>query len=197
MNQLSNVVEMEMSVLSGLNVIEDESEYVFIQDDDMEFDEESYDHCDLSPDLSCAASVCSGVTLNDFKEEGIGSSMVSLEDRNDGETKDGVMKDGDVIDAMNAPGRRLCNKKRRKKLKMLKKAAAAAHFEASRKAQEESPTPERNGTERGSRSKSRGAKTKSKSGANLAVTCAHESIAAYREEVGGKQKKSSIVNFVL
>lgn len=197
MNQLSNVVEMEMSVLSGLNVIEDESEYVFIQDDDMEFDEESYDHCDLSPDLSCAASVCSGVTLNDFKEEGIGSSMVSLEDRNDGETKDGVMKDGDVIDAMNAPGRRLCNKKRRKKLKMLKKAAAAAHFEASRKAQEESPTPERSGPERGSRSKSRGAKTKSKSGVNLAVACAHESIAAYREEVGGKQKKSSIVNYVL
>jgi hypothetical protein len=197
MNQLSNVVEMEMSVLSGLNVIEDESEYVFIQDDDMEFDEESYDHCDLSPDLSCAASVCSGVTLNDFKEEGIGSSMVSLEDRNDGETKDGVMKDGDVIDAMNAPGRRLCNKKRRKKLKMLKKAAAAAHFEASRKAQEESPTPERSGLERGSRSKSRGAKTKSKSGVNLAVACAHESIAAYREEVGGKQKKSSIVNYVL
>lgn len=197
MNQLSNVVEMEMSVISGLNVIEDESEYVFIQDDDMEFDEESYDHCDLSPDLSCAASVCSGVTLNDFKEEGIGSSMVSLEDRNDGETKDGVMKDGDVIDAMNAPGRRLCNKKRRKKLKMLKKAAAAARFEASRKAQEESPTPERNGPERGSRSKSRGAKTKSKSGVNLAVACAHESIAAYREEVGGKQKKSSIVNYVL
>jgi hypothetical protein len=67
-----NIVEMEMSVLSNLNVvIEDDSDYVFIQDNDMEFDDESYDHCDLSPDLSCAASVCSGVTLSDFKIESI------------------------------------------------------------------------------------------------------------------------------
>ncbi|KAL7507555.1 hypothetical protein ACHAXN_006872 [Cyclotella atomus] len=191
----TNVVEMEMSVLSGFNVEGgDESEYVFIQDDDMDFDDESYDHCDLSPDLSCAASVCSGVTLGDFKD--VGASMVSLEDRNDGESK--YVKEDVTMDAMNAPGRRLCNKKRRKKLKMLKKAAAAAHFEASRKAQEaaeaETLAPERSVSERESRSKSR-AKSKSKSGVNLAVACAHESIAAYREEVGGKKK--SIVNYVL
>lgn len=183
----TNVIEMEMSVLSGFNE-GDDSEYVFIQEDDMDFDEESYDHCDLSPDLSCAASVCSGVTLGDFKD--VTASMVSLEDRNDGESKEDVKKD-DVME--NAPGRRLCNKKRRKKLKMQKKAAAAAHFEASRKAQEtseaETLTVERSAPER--RSKSRGKKSHS----NLAVACAHETLAAYREETGGKKK--SIVNYVL
>lgn len=187
-----STVEMEMS-FTNLNEIEDE--YVFIREQDMEFDEESYDHCDLSPDLSCAASVCSGVTLNDFKVE---SSMISLEeDRNDAESKEGK-KESDAMDGI-APGRRLCNKKRRKKLKMMKKAAAAAHFEASRKAQlevAESSTPDRTALESTSRSKTSG-KTKSKSGVhNLAVACAQESLAAYREETGAKQKKS-MVNYIL
>ena len=184
-----STVEMEMS-FTNLNEIEDE--YVFIREQDMEFDEESYDHCDLSPDLSCAASVCSGVTLNDFKVE---SSMISLEeDRNDAESNESK-KDSDVMDGT-APGRRLCNKKRRKKLKMMKKAAAAAHFEASRKAQLElsnTSTPDRTVVER---SKTSG-KTKSKSGVHsLAVACAQESLAAYREETGSKQKKS-MVNYIL
>lgn len=205
------VMEMEMSVLSGLNMIEDESEYVFVEEnEEMEFDEESYDHCDLSPDLSCAASVASGVTLNDLIQD-VGSSMVSLEDdRNDGESKHvdsmGDVKNDESGDfAMNAfnphNGRRLCNKKRRKKLKMLKKAAAAAHFESMRKAQS-MPTDtasafERTAPERTSPTKL-SSSVKSKKVHNLAVACAQESLAAFREEVvAGKHKKASIVNYVL
>ncbi|KAL3793694.1 hypothetical protein HJC23_010266 [Cyclotella cryptica] len=204
------VMEMEMSVLSGLNMIEDESEYVFVEEnEEMDFDVESYDHCDLSPDLSCAASVASGVTLNDLIQD-VGSSMVSLEDdRNDGESKHAdsmdVQNDESGDFAMNDfnphNGRRLCNKKRRKKLKMLKKAAAAAHFESLRKAQS-MPTDrvsvsERTAPERTSRSKP-SSSVKSKKVHNLAVACAHESLAAFREEVvAGKQKKASIVNYVL
>ena len=199
MNQLTQdvVMEMEMSVLSTLNVIEDENEYVFVRDDEMDFDDESYDHCDLSPDLSCAASVCSGVTLNDLiQENGIESSMVSVEeDRNDGESKEegGKPDDGEcTLNANLQNGRRVCNKKRRKKLKMMKKAAALE----ARKAQVETPPepvrePERTSPERPSRNKS-----KSKRSVNLAVACAHESLAAYREEVASKQKKS-LVNYVL
>eukprot|EP00956_Cyclotella_meneghiniana_P024763 scaffold50291_cov53-Cyclotella_meneghiniana.AAC.1 len=174
-----SVVEMEMS-FTGLNEIEDE--YVFIQEDDMDFDDESYDHCDLSPDLSCAASVCSGVTLNDFKD--IGSSMVSLEDDRNGNEKKGVKNDdsNDTMD-VSLPGRRLCNKKRRKKLKMLKKAAAAARFEESRKAQLHSEAV--NNSVQGSR-------TKSRSTSKNHMACAQESL-----EVGGRQKKNSTVNYVL
>lgn len=173
-----SVVEMEMS-FTGLNEIEDE--YVFIQEDDMDFDEESYDHCDLSPDLSCAASVCSGVTLNDFKD--IGSSMVSLEEDRNENMKKGVKND-DSDDTMDVslPGRRLCNKKRRKKLKMLKKAAAAAHFEESTKAQLHSEAV--TSSVQGSRSKSR-----SKSKKHMA--CAQESLKI------GRQKKNSTINYVL
>ncbi len=75
----------------GLNVvIEDESDYVFVcgdddididllvnkeadhddddddVDDDIDWDEGSYDHCDLSPSLSCATSVATNVTLKDL-----------------------------------------------------------------------------------------------------------------------------------
>lgn len=73
----------------GLNVvIEDESDYVFVGgdddididvlvneevdhddddvDDDIDWDERSYDHCDLSPSLSCATSVATNVTLKDL-----------------------------------------------------------------------------------------------------------------------------------
>ncbi|KAL7487821.1 hypothetical protein ACHAW6_013420 [Cyclotella cf. meneghiniana] len=205
------VMEMEMSVLSGLNIIEDESEYVFVEEnEDMQFDEDSYDHCDLSPDLSCAASVASGVTLNDLIQD-VGSSMVSLEDdRNDDESKHadpmGDAKNDESGDLMmNAfnlhNGRRLCNKKRRKKIKMLKKAAAAAHFESMRKAQTMPADPvsafERSVPERTSRFK-QSSSVKSKKVHNLAVACAHESLAAFREEVvAGKQKKASIVNYVL
>lgn len=183
------MVEMEMSILSQGAVEGDESEYVFIQGDDMDFDEESYDHCDLSPDLSCAASVCSGVTLGDFKD--VTASMVSLEDRNDGESKD-VKKEDEDVAMESAPARRLCNKKRRKKLKMLKKAAAAAHFEASRKVQEasaEDATPENSAPERGVTSK---CKSRGKKNSNLAVVCAQETLAAYREETRHKK-----VNYVL
>lgn len=179
------MVEMEMSILSQ-GAEGDESEYVFIQEDDMDFDEESYDHCDLSPDLSCAASVCSGVTLGDFKD--VTASMVSLEDRNDGENREGKKVEDVAMANESAPARRLCNKKRRKKLKMMKKAAAAAHFEAVRKAQEGGVVATSgNSAERPvGRSKSRGKKS------NLAVACAQETLAAYGEETRDKK-----VNYVL
>ncbi|EED92585.1 predicted protein [Thalassiosira pseudonana CCMP1335] len=203
---------LEMSVLDGLNVIEDENEYVFVKDDamDMEFDDESYDHCDMSPELSCAGddlgSVASDVTLKDLNIE---SSMVSMEeDRDDGNSNNPSSK-GNRNDALNhdsskeGGGARLSNKKRRKKMKLLKKAAAQAYAEAKRNETlpfegatvEETHTtinqrPRSVSTSSSTSTYSNSRKKKSKH-SNLAAACAQKSLALYREET--KPKKPAVL----
>ena len=143
---------MEPIALTGLHVIEDESEYVFVKGDEAVLDDESYDHCDLSPSLSCATdlSCVTEVTLKDFTmsmiDEGVAeSSMVSL----DGfphlvESKQAgkCAKEQELIPTAgcwtlnssneNSNVCRLSNKKRRKKVKMMKNAAAPAALSRKR-----------------------------------------------------------------
>lgn len=157
----------------GLNVvIEDESEYVFVagvddddidlldtnnneavvehHDDDIDWDEGSYDNCDLSPSLSCATSVATNVTLKDLNltltatattTEGSNSmtTMMVLDDPMDvdedcgwnstlGRTDTSATAIGNAehFFAVNhKSGRRLSNKKLRKRMQNMKKAAAA------------------------------------------------------------------------
>jgi hypothetical protein len=109
MNQ-NHVTESSSSVLLpmlGLNVvIEDESEdYVLVGGDvdvdltldNDEWDEGSYDHCDLSPSLSCATSVATNVTLKDLNlAAGAGdSNVVMMVDDHDDDLDDPM--DVDVL----------------------------------------------------------------------------------------------------
>eukprot|EP00581_Thalassiosira_minuscula_P001624 CAMPEP_0183738822 /NCGR_PEP_ID=MMETSP0737-20130205/55557_1 /TAXON_ID=385413 /ORGANISM="Thalassiosira miniscula, Strain CCMP1093" /LENGTH=228 /DNA_ID=CAMNT_0025973457 /DNA_START=153 /DNA_END=839 /DNA_ORIENTATION=- len=220
--------------LTGLNVvIEDESDYVFVAGDlddaDLDdWDDVSYDHCDLSPSLSCATSVATNITLKDLN---------LIEDRDDGNehgnvdhSEEGSLKrksDSDYnsegetrksFSFMANPknGRRISNKKLRKKVKMMKKAAAAraaAEALAAQKASLSSsssssdsaetlvaPPPSSSPPRTSSRCKSspkrkaRGMHTN-----NIAVACAEEALAAYREEIeaGKAHKKASPVNYVM
>ena len=220
----SQNVMMESIALSELNVIEDDREYVFVNEDEAEFDDDSYDHCDLSPNLSCATSVATEFTLKDLNlsliDEGVESSMVSLEEGRDDSNSNNVMLDlhtGEIEQRTNDPEvygedltpmveccvlstkktSRLSNKKRRKKLKMMKKAAAtaAALAESNQNANLSSNSDDVEQIDR--RSKTSFSKKLRKSRLhNMAVACAHESLMAYREEVRlGKQKKS-LVNYV-
>lgn len=85
----------------GLNnaAIEDEVDYVIVGDDDVnllgnevddedidddfEWDDASYDHCDLSPSLSCATSVATNVTLKDLNLIGAAAATTATGDSND------------------------------------------------------------------------------------------------------------------
>jgi len=84
----------------GLNnaAIEDEVDYVIVGDDDVnllgnevddedidddfEWDDASYDHCDLSPSLSCATSVATNVTLKDLNLIGAAAATTATGDSN-------------------------------------------------------------------------------------------------------------------
>lgn len=108
MNASQNNVTMESITLTELHVIEDESEYVFIKEgetNDGLFDDEDYDHCDLSPDLSCATSVATEVTLKDLNlsliDEGVESTTVSLGDE---ERDDDNSKHHFIMDSMEGGG---------------------------------------------------------------------------------------------
>mmetsp|Transcript_31427 Transcript_31427/g.59825 ORF Transcript_31427/g.59825 Transcript_31427/m.59825 type:complete len:271 (+) Transcript_31427:504-1316(+) len=90
MNSNDVMESSTLVALTGLNVvIEDESEYVFIAEGDLNLDEwnnndddeSSYDHCDLSTTLSCATSVATNVTLRDLNliEEEDSNSIVAMD----------------------------------------------------------------------------------------------------------------------
>mmetsp|Transcript_21891 Transcript_21891/g.46022 ORF Transcript_21891/g.46022 Transcript_21891/m.46022 type:complete len:222 (+) Transcript_21891:208-873(+) len=208
--------------LTELHVIEDESEYVFVKEDldhGELFDDESYDHCDLSPDLSCATSVATEVTLKDLNlslvdETAEFTTVPPDEERDEDDSKKVVLdssNEGGVCDTENekrvrensfdksvsssascskSTGSRLSNKKRRKKLKMMKKQQAAAAALAT-------INDERNISNRNSAANSLSPRRRSKSNcsssssmrryrmSNVAVACAHDSLASYREEVQG------------
>jgi hypothetical protein len=76
-----------------MGVIEDEVDYVIVGDDDVdllvnevdddgvdddfEWDDASYDHCDLSPSLSCDTSVATNVTLKDLNLTGAAATTAT------------------------------------------------------------------------------------------------------------------------
>lgn len=207
---------LESIALAGSRV-ESEQEYVFVKDDDFEFDDDSYDHCDVSTDLSCATSVASEVTLKDFSmsqiQEGIESSVVSLDEAgavkvpgDPAEIKTEKRQMPDMSDLSTTKETcRLSNKKRRKQIKTMKKAAAAAAAAAVALTQvnhhphPSPPRPIAQERQRSRRSKTASSMTISKSRSrNIAVACAQESLEAYREEIRMERQKKTMtmVGFV-
>ena len=220
----NNVFESStLGTLSGLNVVlEDESEYVFVDgdvidgtdildDDDIEWDDESYDRCDLSPELSCATSVATNITLKDLNliEDSAGMMDVDDEVREGGSSKEMSEDDTAAVRKVFASaanpknGRRISNKKLRKKMKMMKKAAAkkAAVETATEAAAPRPGSPKRtksasNNASSPKRNKSSGTIVNTN---NVAVACARESLTAYREEIeeGEKERKTRAVSIDL
>lgn len=192
-----------------------------------EWDDEewSYDRCDLSPTLSCATSVATNVTLKDLNliEEppamGVVEPGPEARDEQDHRKAsiDSFEREVRPFALANPKnGRRLSNKKLRKKVKMMKKAAAAkaaaeafAHQKAALPSDPSGPSPSEapvvaaGGPKRSSSrgkpsSPKRNRSSRGHSGNNIAVACAQESLAAYREEVeaGKAQKKAARVAVV-
>lgn len=199
--------------LTGLNVvIEDESEYVFVAGDAEvnldEWDDDEWTNCDLSPSLSCATSVTSSAlnliedsAMMDVDDDGR-TAMETDEARDDGNQTMSEDANGKVFAMANPKnGRRLSNKKLRKKMKMMKKAAAAraaAEALANQKASmasssssssstamsEDLPAPVVPKTRATNSGKSNTTSPQRRTRSmNIAVACAHESLAAYREEI--------------
>lgn len=206
----NNVMESSTLALTGLNVvIEEENDYVFVVGDlddcDLdEWDDESYDHCDLSPTLSCATSVATNITLKDLNliED---SAMMDVEETTNTEDNFKRMSDDEareVLPFMANPknGRRISNKKLRKKIKMMKKTAAAkAAAEAFANAGMPSSSSTTFAAPPGSPQRTSRFRKPCSMHSNIAVACAQESLAAYRDEIeaGKAQRKPSPVNFVM
>eukprot|EP00571_Detonula_confervacea_P000035 CAMPEP_0172323748 /NCGR_PEP_ID=MMETSP1058-20130122/49478_1 /TAXON_ID=83371 /ORGANISM="Detonula confervacea, Strain CCMP 353" /LENGTH=219 /DNA_ID=CAMNT_0013039827 /DNA_START=66 /DNA_END=725 /DNA_ORIENTATION=+ len=207
--------------LADLNVvIEDEGDYVFVagdfDDDDNGLldeweDDESYDHCHLSPSLSCATSVATNITLKDLNL--IEDSAVMMDIDDDGPTPmdtEDARDEGSSNRMMNGTarnhypssmanpknGRRISNKKLRKKMKHLKKVAAAKAAAEAIVSQKASIMTDFSSWGSNVASPKRKPRSVRLSSSNLAVACAQESLAAYREEIeaGKAQKKTRAVS---
>ena len=190
MNSPSNINAEDSMTLAGLpSVIGDESEYVFVDDEDDEFDDDEYDHItDLSPVISCDGSIATEVTdLKSLIDEGV--AMVNNSENNINSTV--TFSTG----AKPSSGRRVSNKKRRKKIKMMKKAAAAEKAKEALAAQmrremssstsSEESAGEGSRRTRRARSNSGGAsykERKARASNNFQVACAQKALAAYRKE---------------
>jgi len=190
MNTHSTSTVEDSMTLGGLpSVIGDESEYVFVDDEeDDEFDDDEYDHItDLSPVISCDGSVATELTdLKSLIDEGV--AMVNNSDNS-------VNTAATFSTGAKPTGRRVSNKKRRKMLKMMKKAAAAEKAKEALEAQlgrdlSSSTSSEETGgagsrRARRARSNSGGSsykERKARASNNFQVACAQQALAAFRKE---------------
>ncbi|KAL7446739.1 hypothetical protein ACHAXM_011597 [Skeletonema potamos] len=190
MNTHSTSTVEDSMTLGGLpSVIGDESEYVFVDDEeDDEFDDDEYDHItDLSPVISCDGSVATELTdLKSLIDEGV--AMVNNSDNS-------VNTAATFSAGAKSTGRRVSNKKRRKMLKMMKKAAAAEKAKEALEAQlgrdlsssTSSEEIEGAGSRRARRSRSNSGgssykERKARASNNFQVACAQQALAAFRKE---------------